>query len=79
MERVWERWVRDPYFQYFTGEAFFQHALPHKRSSRSHWRKRIGILLAETPRVAHEPVLGARIGFLTTDYSASVATTSSSF
>jgi len=25
-EQVWERWVHDPYFQHFTGEAFFQHA-----------------------------------------------------
>ena len=22
-EQVWDRWVHDPYFQYFTGEAFF--------------------------------------------------------
>ena len=28
-EHVWERWVHDPYFQYFTGEEFFQHALAH--------------------------------------------------
>lgn len=57
-EQVWERWVHDPYFQYFTGEEFFQHALPHERSGLSHWRKRIGdrldILLAETLRVAHD-------------------------
>jgi IS5 family transposase len=57
-EQVGERWVHDPYFQYFTGEEFFQHALPHERSGLSHWRKRIGdrldILLAETLRVAHD-------------------------
>ena len=57
-EQVWDRWVQDPYFQYFTGEAFFQHVLPHERSGMSHWRKRIGdrldILLAETLRVAHD-------------------------
>ena len=41
-EQVWDRWVHDPYFQYFTGEAFFQHALPHERSGMSHWRERIG-------------------------------------
>ncbi len=56
--QVWERWVHDPYFQYFTGEEFFQHALPHERSGMSHWRKRIGerldILLAESLRVAHD-------------------------
>jgi len=55
-EQVWDRWVNDPYFQYFTGEEFFQHTLPHERSGMSHWRKRIGdrldILLAETLRIA---------------------------
>ena len=34
-EEVWERWVHDPYFQYFTGEAFFRHELPHARSGLS--------------------------------------------
>ena len=57
-EQLWERWVHDPYFQYFTGEEFFQHELRHERSGMSHWRKRIGerldILLAETLRVAHD-------------------------
>jgi len=57
-EQVWDRWVQDPYFQYFTGEEFFQHELPHERSGMSHWRKRIGgkldILLAETLRIAHD-------------------------
>jgi len=31
-EGVCERWVHDPYFQFFTGEEFFQHAFPHERS-----------------------------------------------
>jgi IS5 family transposase len=57
-EQVWDRWVQDPYFQYFTGEEFFQHQLPHERSGMSHWRKRIGdrldILLAESLRIAHD-------------------------
>ncbi len=57
-EQVWDRWVHDPYFQYFTGEEFFQHDLPHERSGLSHWRKRIGdhldILLAESLRIAHD-------------------------
>jgi transposase, IS5 family len=56
-EGVCERWVNDPYFQYFTGEEFFQHAFPHERSDLSHWRKRLGdkleLLLAESLRVAH--------------------------
>ncbi len=54
--KVWDRWVQDPYFQYFTGEEFFQHELPHERSAMSHWRKRIGgkldILLQETLRLS---------------------------
>ena len=37
-EGVCERWVNDPYFQHFTGETFFQHAIPHERSGMSHWR-----------------------------------------
>jgi transposase, IS5 family len=55
---VCERWVHDPYFQFFTGEEFFQHAFPHERSDLSHWRKRLGdkleLLLAESLRLAHE-------------------------
>ena len=57
-EGVCERWVHDPYFQFFTGEEFFQHTFPHERSDLSHWRKRLGdrleLLLAESLRVAHE-------------------------
>ena len=57
-EGVCERWVYDPYFQYFTGQEFFQHTFPHERSDLSHWRKRLGakleLLLAESLRVAHE-------------------------
>ncbi len=52
------RWVESPYFQYFTGETFFQHAFAHERSGLSHWRKRLGdkldILLQESLRVAHD-------------------------
>jgi transposase, IS5 family len=57
-EGVCERWVYDPYFQFFTGEEFFQHEFPHERSDLSHWRKRLGdkleLLLAESLRVAHK-------------------------
>src|SRR5260370_20782716 len=41
-EGVCERWVYDPYFQYLTGEEFFQHEFPHERSALSHWRKQLG-------------------------------------
>jgi IS5 family transposase len=57
-EGVCERWVYDPYFQYFTGEEFFQHRFPHERSGLTHWRQRIGdrleVLLQESLRVAHD-------------------------
>ena len=47
---------RPPYFQFFTGKEFFQHAFPHERSDLSHWRKRLGdkleLLLADSLRVA---------------------------
>jgi IS5 family transposase len=55
-EGVCERWVHDPYIQYFTGEAFFQHGFPHERSGLTHWRGRLGdrleLLLAKSLRVA---------------------------
>jgi transposase, IS5 family len=55
-EGVCEHWVHDPYFQFFTGEEFFQHAFPHQCSDPSHWRKRLGdkleLLLAESLRVS---------------------------
>ena len=41
-ESVCERWVYDPYFQYFCGEMYFQHKLTMERSSMTHWRKRVG-------------------------------------
>jgi len=57
-EGVCERWVHDPYFQYFTGESFFQHELRHERSGLTHWRQRLGdnleLLLAESLRIAHD-------------------------
>jgi transposase, IS5 family len=57
-EGVCERRVRGPYFQYFTGEEFFQHRFPHERWDLSHWRKRfagkLDLLLAGSLRVAHE-------------------------
>jgi hypothetical protein len=57
-EGVCERWVHDPYFQYFTGEEFFQHAFPHERSDLSHWRKRLGDKLELLlPRVCGLPTL----------------------
>ena len=41
-EAIVARWVENPYYQHFTGEAFFQHRLPIDPSSLTRWRKRIG-------------------------------------
>lgn len=40
-EALCERWIENPYFQYFCGEEFFQHALVFDRSSLTRWRQRI--------------------------------------
>ena len=36
------RWVENPYWQYFCGEAVFQHQIPIDPSSMTRFRKRIG-------------------------------------
>lgn len=41
-EETLARWVENPYWQYFCGCEFFQHALPIDPSSMTRWRKRIG-------------------------------------
>jgi len=41
-EEVVQRWVQNPYDQYFCGEEFFQHELPIDPSQMTRWRKRIG-------------------------------------
>jgi IS5 family transposase len=56
-EAVVERWVENPYFQFFCGEKYFQHEMPIDASSLTRWRQRIGeagveLLLAETVAVA---------------------------
>lgn len=58
-EAVCERWVENPYYQYFCGEEFFRHEFPIQRSSMTHWRKRVGEaffekLLQESLRIAFE-------------------------
>lgn len=57
-EAVCERWVENPYFQFFCGEAFFQHVLPVDRSSMTRWRQRVGAdalaaLVQESLAAAH--------------------------
>ena len=41
-EVLCERWVENPYYQFFCGEEFFQHRLPFDRSSLTRWRQRMG-------------------------------------
>src|SRR5580704_9486416 len=41
-EVVCDRWVENPYYQYFCGEEFFRHTLPLDRSSITRWRNRMG-------------------------------------
>ena len=41
-EVLCERWVENPYYQFFCGEEFFQHRLVFDRSSLTRWRHRMG-------------------------------------
>ncbi|MGH7225050.1 MAG: IS5 family transposase [Gemmataceae bacterium] len=41
-EVLCDRWVENPYFQFFCGEEFFQHRLVFERSSLTRWRQRMG-------------------------------------
>jgi IS5 family transposase len=41
-EVLCERWVENPYYQFFCGEEFFQHELVLDRSSLTRWRQRMG-------------------------------------
>ncbi len=40
-ESVVERWIENPYWQYFTGEDFFQNKQPFDPSEFVHFRKRL--------------------------------------
>ena len=41
-EALCDRWIENPYFQFFCGEEFFQHRLMFDRSSLTRWRQRMG-------------------------------------
>lgn len=41
-EELSDRWLENPYFQLFCGEAFFCHEPPFDRSSMTRWRQRMG-------------------------------------
>ena len=56
-EAVCARWLENPYWQFFTGEVFFQTRLPCDPSSLTRWRQRLGEagmeeLLAQTINAA---------------------------
>ena len=58
-ESVIERWVENPYWQYFCGYEYMQHDPPIHPTSLVKWRQRVGaerleVLLAETIRLALE-------------------------
>lgn len=41
-ESVLERWLENPYWQWFSGFQYFQHECPIDSSSMTYWRKRVG-------------------------------------
>lgn len=55
-ESVVERWVENPYWQYFCGYEYLQHELPLHPTSLVKWRQRVGdkleVLLSETIELA---------------------------
>ena len=56
-ESVVERWVENPYWQYFCGFTHMQREAPIDPGSMSRWRKRVGaerleVLLTETIELA---------------------------
>ena len=57
-ESVVDRWLENPYWQYFCGYEYLQHELPLHPTSLVRWRHRVGdkleVLLEETVKVAME-------------------------
>lgn len=55
-ESVVERWVENPYWQYFCGYEYLQHELPLHPTSLTRWRNRVGdrleALLSHTIEIA---------------------------
>ena len=73
-ESVIERWVENPYWQYFCGFDYMQHECPIHPTSMVKWRQRIGAeklesLLAETIRIAleHKQVTSQQLRKVTVD------------
>ena len=57
-ESVIERWIENPYWQYFCGFEYLQHELPLHPTSLTRWRNRVGdkleALLTQTVELALE-------------------------
>jgi hypothetical protein len=58
-EVLCDRWLENPYYQFFCGELSFCHQLPFDPSSLTHWRQRLGekplaALVQESLAVAHK-------------------------
>jgi IS5 family transposase len=73
-ESVIERWVENPYWQYFCGFDYMQHECPIHPTSMVKWRQRVGAeklesLLAETIRIAleHKQVTSQQLRKVTVD------------
>ncbi len=73
-ESVIERWVENPYRQYFCGYDHMQHQCPIHPTSMVKWRQRVGAdklesLLAETIRIAlkHKQVTSQQLRKVTVD------------
>ena len=59
-ESVLERWLENPYWQYFCGELYFQHELPFDRTELIKFRQRIGEHGAEKILKVSIHLFGAR-------------------
>jgi len=73
-ESVIDRWVENPYWQYFCGFDYMQHECPIHPTSMVKWRQRVGAeklesLLAETIRIAlkHKQVTSQQLRKITVD------------
>ena len=58
-ESVVDRWLENPYWQYFCGYHYFQHENPFHPTSMTKWRNRVGasgieLMLVETIRIAQD-------------------------
>jgi len=73
-ESVVARWVENPYWQYFCGFEYMQHACPIHPTSMVKWRQRVGaerleVMLTETIRLAlaTRQVTSQQLGKVTVD------------